>query len=152
MIKLDQPVGKYYLRFESFPMGDMQQVIEGKAVVEYIASPMTDRQIISLIVDILGGRDVFQQHEFKLYGRSGSLDSQKRLSSRRRISSLSSLTPPFCFNPPSASRSHKTSHYQPNRHHHLGTQPLRLLWIQSPCSIRELVRRVECRDDHTFCV
>jgi hypothetical protein len=75
MIKLDQPVGKYYLRFESFPMGDMQQVIEGKAVVEYTASPMTDRQIISLIVDILGGRDVFQQHEFKLYGRSGSLDA-----------------------------------------------------------------------------
>lgn len=30
MIKLDQTVGEYYLRFASYPWGDMQQVMEGK--------------------------------------------------------------------------------------------------------------------------
>ena len=38
MVKLNQRAGNYYLRFQSFPMGDMQQVIEGQAVVEYTAS------------------------------------------------------------------------------------------------------------------
>ena len=35
MIKLDQAPGQYYLRFASYPVGDMQQVIEGRALVEY---------------------------------------------------------------------------------------------------------------------
>lgn len=35
MIKLDQPVGDYYLRFQTYPLGDMQQVLEGQAIVAY---------------------------------------------------------------------------------------------------------------------
>ena len=35
MIKLDQPPSDYLLRFASYPYGDMQQVIEGQAVVSY---------------------------------------------------------------------------------------------------------------------
>lgn len=35
MIKLDQSPGQYYLRFAAVPIGDMQQVIEGTALVEY---------------------------------------------------------------------------------------------------------------------
>lgn len=40
MIKLDQPLPlrNYYLRFASYPTGDMQQVIEGRAVVSYTVS------------------------------------------------------------------------------------------------------------------
>jgi L-ascorbate oxidase len=35
MIKLDQTPGNYYLRFASYPSGDMQQVIEGQAIISY---------------------------------------------------------------------------------------------------------------------
>lgn len=36
--KLDQMPGNYYLRFASYPTGDMQQVIEGQAIVAYSVS------------------------------------------------------------------------------------------------------------------
>ncbi len=35
MIKLNQPVGNYYLRYSTYPTGDMQQVLEGQAIVAY---------------------------------------------------------------------------------------------------------------------
>uniref|UniRef100_A0A0D2YHX4 Plastocyanin-like domain-containing protein n=1 Tax=Fusarium oxysporum (strain Fo5176) TaxID=660025 RepID=A0A0D2YHX4_FUSOF len=35
MVKLDQSPGNYYLRFTTFPSGDMQQVLEGQAIVSY---------------------------------------------------------------------------------------------------------------------
>jgi len=35
MIKLNQMPGDYSLRFATFPTGDMQQVLEGQAVVHY---------------------------------------------------------------------------------------------------------------------
>lgn len=35
MIRLDQKPGYYYLRFASYPNGDMQQVLEGQAIVSY---------------------------------------------------------------------------------------------------------------------
>ncbi|KAL6405306.1 hypothetical protein AUP68_11057 [Ilyonectria robusta] len=38
MIRLDQVPGNYYLRFATFPSGDMQQVLEGKAIVSYNVS------------------------------------------------------------------------------------------------------------------
>jgi hypothetical protein len=38
MTKLAQMPGDYYLRFASYPTGDMQQVIEGQAVVSYSVS------------------------------------------------------------------------------------------------------------------
>ncbi|EXL89950.1 Cupredoxin [Fusarium oxysporum II5] len=37
MVKLDQSPGNYYLRFTTFPSGDMQQVLEGQAIVSYNA-------------------------------------------------------------------------------------------------------------------
>jgi len=40
LIKLDQVPGNYTLRFATYPTGDMQQVLEGKAVVQYsVCSP-----------------------------------------------------------------------------------------------------------------
>ena len=33
MIRLNQPPGQYYLRFASYPVGDMQQVIQDQAIV-----------------------------------------------------------------------------------------------------------------------
>lgn len=38
MIKLDQSPGDYYLRFATFPSGDMQQILEGRAIVSYEVS------------------------------------------------------------------------------------------------------------------
>ncbi|OJJ54694.1 hypothetical protein ASPSYDRAFT_49808 [Aspergillus sydowii CBS 593.65] len=35
MIRLDQTPGNYYLRFATYPEGDMQQVLEGRAIVSY---------------------------------------------------------------------------------------------------------------------
>jgi len=35
MIKLNQPIGNYYLRFSTYPSGDMQQVLEGQAILAY---------------------------------------------------------------------------------------------------------------------
>lgn len=40
MVKLDQPSGNYYLRFATFPSGDMQQVLEGQAIVSYNVSAL----------------------------------------------------------------------------------------------------------------
>lgn len=39
MVKLNQPPGDYLLRFASYPWGDMQQVIEGMAIVSYKVDP-----------------------------------------------------------------------------------------------------------------
>ncbi|KAK9342670.1 multicopper oxidase-domain-containing protein [Lipomyces starkeyi] len=38
MIKLNQPPGDYLLRYASNPFGDMQQVIEGQAIISYNAN------------------------------------------------------------------------------------------------------------------
>ena len=35
MVKLDQRPGDYYLRFAATPLGDMQQIVEDAAVVQY---------------------------------------------------------------------------------------------------------------------
>ncbi|KIW52032.1 hypothetical protein, variant 9 [Exophiala xenobiotica] len=35
MVRFDQKPGNYYLRFASYPYGDMQQVIEGQAILSY---------------------------------------------------------------------------------------------------------------------
>ena len=35
MIRLDQPVGNYFLRFATYPNGDMQQILQGQAIVSY---------------------------------------------------------------------------------------------------------------------
>lgn len=35
MVKLDQKPGEYYLRFAATPLGDMQQIVEDSAVVQY---------------------------------------------------------------------------------------------------------------------
>jgi Multicopper oxidase len=43
MIKLDQTVGDYYLRFASYPWGDMQQVMEGQAIVSYEVNMRSNR-------------------------------------------------------------------------------------------------------------
>ncbi|PSS18270.1 hypothetical protein M430DRAFT_139487 [Amorphotheca resinae ATCC 22711] len=40
MIKLDQMPGDYALRFATYPTGDMQQVLEGQAVMRYSSSAM----------------------------------------------------------------------------------------------------------------
>ena len=40
MVKLDQSPGNYYLRFTTFPSGDMQQVLEGQAIVSYNVSAL----------------------------------------------------------------------------------------------------------------
>lgn len=38
MVKLNRAPGKYSLRFATFPSGDMQQVLEGQAIVLYNVS------------------------------------------------------------------------------------------------------------------
>lgn len=38
MVKLNRPRRDYYLRFATFPSGDMQQVLEGRAIVSYDVS------------------------------------------------------------------------------------------------------------------
>lgn len=43
MIKLDQEPGQYYLRFATFPNGDMGQVLEGQATVSYNVSDLITR-------------------------------------------------------------------------------------------------------------
>ncbi len=40
MIKLNQPIGNYYLRFATYPTGDMQQVLEGQAIVAYTVTSL----------------------------------------------------------------------------------------------------------------
>ncbi|KAL5603357.1 hypothetical protein FOBRF1_010890 [Fusarium oxysporum] len=46
MVKLDQPSGNYYLRFATFPSGDMQQVLEGQAIVSYNADNSSTTDVI----------------------------------------------------------------------------------------------------------
>lgn len=50
MIKLDQQPGNYYLRFATYPNGDMQQVLEGQAIVSYAVEGM-DMSPSSVSVD-----------------------------------------------------------------------------------------------------
>jgi hypothetical protein len=38
MIKLDQSPGNYFLRFATYPAGDMQQVLEDQAIISYSVS------------------------------------------------------------------------------------------------------------------
>ncbi|QPG98040.1 hypothetical protein C2857_007180 [Epichloe festucae Fl1] len=38
MIKLDQKPAEYFLRFATYPSGDMQQVLEGRAIISYTAT------------------------------------------------------------------------------------------------------------------
>lgn len=38
MVKLNRSPRDYYLRFATFPSGDMQQVLEGRAIVSYDVS------------------------------------------------------------------------------------------------------------------
>lgn len=40
MIRLDQKPGNYYLRFASYPVGDMQQVLEELATVSSSVSAL----------------------------------------------------------------------------------------------------------------
>ena len=42
MIRLNQPPDKYYLRFASYPVGDMQQVIQDQAIVDYNVSHISN--------------------------------------------------------------------------------------------------------------
>ncbi|TVY74179.1 Laccase-1 [Fusarium oxysporum f. sp. cubense] len=46
MVKLDQSPGNYYLRFTTFPSGDMQQVLEGQAIVSYNADNSSTTDVI----------------------------------------------------------------------------------------------------------
>lgn len=41
MVKLDQRPGNYHLRFATYPSGDMQQVLEGRAIVSYSVSGLS---------------------------------------------------------------------------------------------------------------
>lgn len=41
MIRLNQTAGNYFLRFATYPVGDMQQVLEGQAIVSYNVSVST---------------------------------------------------------------------------------------------------------------
>lgn len=50
MIRLDQMPGDYYLRFASYPTGDMQQVIEGQAVVSYSVSLTSRQAAINILI------------------------------------------------------------------------------------------------------
>ncbi|KAJ9634649.1 hypothetical protein H2199_008934 [Coniosporium tulheliwenetii] len=45
MIKLNQQPGDYFLRFASYPLGDMQQVIEGQAIVSYNVEATNDTNL-----------------------------------------------------------------------------------------------------------
>lgn len=40
MIKLNQTPASYSLRFATYPLGDMQQVMEGQAIVSYNVSAL----------------------------------------------------------------------------------------------------------------
>lgn len=50
MIKLLQQPGDYYLRFATYPSGDMQQVLEGHAIVSYSVSGFLSRLKVCRIV------------------------------------------------------------------------------------------------------
>lgn len=50
MIRLDQVPGDYYLRFASYPTGDMQQVIEGQAILSYSVSLTSRQAAINILI------------------------------------------------------------------------------------------------------
>lgn len=64
MIKLNQPIGNYYLRFATHPSGDMQQVLEGQAVVAYIVGflPETSAKF-QVEADILDKTNDLHRHK-----------------------------------------------------------------------------------------
>ena len=47
MVRLDQPAGNYFLRFATYPTGDMQQVLEGQAIVSYDVSSLVKSSLTS---------------------------------------------------------------------------------------------------------
>ncbi|KAJ5318538.1 CAZyme family AA1 [Penicillium atrosanguineum] len=51
MIRLDQQPGNYYFRFASYPSGDMQQVLEGQAIVTYNMSMMSSGAPMNVMDD-----------------------------------------------------------------------------------------------------
>ncbi|RAR01519.1 Conidial pigment biosynthesis oxidase PcArbB [Stemphylium lycopersici] len=51
MIKLDQAPSDYLLRFASYPYGDMQQVIEGQAIVSYNANASSRIDSVNILDD-----------------------------------------------------------------------------------------------------
>ncbi|EON65842.1 hypothetical protein W97_05084 [Coniosporium apollinis CBS 100218] len=51
MIKLNQQPGDYFLRFASYPLGDMQQVIEGQAIVSYNVEATNDTNLSNVRFD-----------------------------------------------------------------------------------------------------
>lgn len=50
MIRLDQVPGDYYLQFASYPTGDMQQVIEGQAILSYSMSLTSRQAAINILI------------------------------------------------------------------------------------------------------
>lgn len=51
MIRLDQTPGNYSLRFATYPTGDMQQVLEGQAIVSYSVRSDPVRYSLSEVAD-----------------------------------------------------------------------------------------------------
>jgi Multicopper oxidase len=54
MIKLDQTIGEYYLRFATYPWSDMQQVMQGQAIVSYEVSTRSNLRCV-ICADNLDG-------------------------------------------------------------------------------------------------
>lgn len=82
MIRLDQAPDNYYLRFASYPDGDMQQVIEGQAIVSYDVS-LTRQSTLTmpkLTPYFFPGEHDEQQTEHGCHGRSlNHLDVDQRI-------------------------------------------------------------------------
>ncbi|KAK1054235.1 hypothetical protein LTR74_015983 [Friedmanniomyces endolithicus] len=78
IIKLDQEPGRYYLRYASIPVGDMQQVIEDQAIVEYSAV-MTNETFVSDSATMGSDMSVYAdpQSTWKLVNGSAKLGSQR---------------------------------------------------------------------------
>ena len=55
MVKLNQTIGDYYLRFASIPDGDMQQILEGQAIVSYNVSTLFRDDASSAPADCIDG-------------------------------------------------------------------------------------------------
>ena len=49
MVKLDQEPGDCYLRFATYPSGEMQQVLQDKAIISYSVSISSTYKSIKLI-------------------------------------------------------------------------------------------------------
>lgn len=50
MVKLNQNHANYYLRYASYPYGDMQQVIEGRAILSYQVSQNTPKLALTMLL------------------------------------------------------------------------------------------------------